>query len=153
MKSYLMSITGAVLISVFSNVILPEKWNKYIKVITGLIIISTIISPLKISWDFEYDKQFKIPQNIEIDAKDYSLGLIKQELKERVDEDIKKRLKEEFSKNIIADSDIGINLDGEITGVERIRISGDEISGTAVKRLQEIYAPKEVIVNGKKKNN
>lgn len=153
MKSYLMSITGAVLISVFSNVILPEKWNKYIKVITGLIIISTIISPLKISWDFEYDKQFKIPQNIEIDAKDYSLGLIKQELKERVDEDIKKRLKEEFSKNIIADSDIGINLDGEITGVERIRISGDEISGTAVKRLQEIYAPKEVIVNGKKRNN
>lgn len=153
MKSYLMSITGAVLISVFSNVILPEKWNKYIKVITGLIIISTIISPLKISWDFEYDKQFKIPQNIEIDAKDYSLGLIKQELKERVDEDIKKRLKEEFSKNIIADSDIGINLDGEITGVEKIRISGDEISGTAVKRLQEIYAPKEVIVNGKKRNN
>lgn len=153
MKSYLMSITGAVLISVFSKVILPEKWNKYIKVITGLIIISTIASPFKLSWDFDFDKQFKMPQNIETESEEYSLELIKQELKKRVDEDIKKRIKEEFSKNITADVDIGVNLDGEITGVERIRISGDEISGNAIERMHEIYAPKEVIVNGKKKNN
>lgn len=153
MKSYLMSITGAVLISVFSNVILPEKWNKYIKVITGLIIISTIVSPLKISWDFDFNKQFKMPQNIEKTSEEYSLQLIKQELKKRVDEDIKKRIKEEFSKDITANCDIGVNANGEITGVEKIIISGDEISEIAIKRLQEIYAPKEVIVNGKKRNN
>ena len=86
-----MSIVGAVLILVFSEVILPDKWNKYIKVITGIIIINTIVSPLGIAWNINYSKEFEMPKSIEKESGEYSLDLIKKELKIRVDNDIKKR--------------------------------------------------------------
>ena len=39
------TIIGATLLSAMAGIIAPEKWRSYVQVITGLVIISCIISP------------------------------------------------------------------------------------------------------------
>ena len=45
MKEYIITIIGATLLSAMAGIIAPEKWRSYVQVITGLVIISCIISP------------------------------------------------------------------------------------------------------------
>ena len=71
MKEYLMRIVGAVLICVFTDMALPDKWSKYIKIITGLIIISTIASPLERPLNLNFTKYFKESEKLEIDGEEY----------------------------------------------------------------------------------
>ena len=46
MKEYIITIIGATLLSAMAGIIAPEKWRSYVQVITGLVIISCIISPV-----------------------------------------------------------------------------------------------------------
>ena len=52
MNTYLLNLTGAVIITVVLEILLPENWNKYTKIITGLIIISAIAYPIKNKLNF-----------------------------------------------------------------------------------------------------
>ncbi|MDY3928783.1 MAG: stage III sporulation protein AF [Clostridia bacterium] len=153
MKAYLMSIVFAVLISVFAGMILPDKWDKYIKIITGLIIISTIVTPLQKAWNFSYDGNIREYNDIKFDAEEYRSQLISEELSKKIKEDISKRLSEEFHINPEIRVLVGTNEDNEITGVKKIELNGDNLSDKAADRLKEIYAPEEVIINGVKKIN
>ena len=148
MKGYLMNISGAVIISVFAEILLPGKWSKYIKIITGLIIISAIASPIKEKINFDISSYYKEVETLQTDATEYKQSLVAAELAKRVNDDCENRLLEEFGINVNVECDISVNEDNQITGVKTVKISGGKISDKAVERIKEIYAPQEVITNG-----
>ncbi len=147
MKQYLMSIIGAVLVAVFSDVVLSEKWSKYIKIITGLIIIGSIITPLEKLNIPAMEDFFGEAEQIAIDGDEYQKKLIIEDLCKKIREDIKIRLRDEFNIEADIEVSVGVNENNEITGVRTIRITGDKIGESVKKRLDEIYAPEEVIID------
>lgn len=147
MKTYLMRIIGAVLISIFTELALPEKWDKYTKIITGLIIITSIASPLKKTLNLDFKKYFNTPEKLEVNAQEYSVSLIKEELEKTVSNDIKQRMSDEFNTDIFADVCVKINEENKISGILSINLIGN-VNDSIVDRINEIYAPEEVLING-----
>ena len=106
MKSYLLNVICAVLISMFCNILLPKEWAKYVKIITGLIIISAILSPFNFKWSFDEFKFDTEQAEFEQEAGEYSSDLIKEELKKRIEDDAQKRILEEFNKDVRVEAEI-----------------------------------------------
>lgn len=148
MRDYLMNIAGAVIITVFADILLPDKWNKYVKIITGLIIISAIASPVKNKINFDISRFFRESEQIQLQGEDYSKQLMKKELTDRINTDCEQRLKDEFNIPAIVSCKLSINEYNEITGVDIIEITAKGIDSKVIDRLNEIYAPKEVMVYG-----
>lgn len=147
MREYLMNIIGAVLISVFCDVLLPDKWSKYVKTITGLMITAAIISPLG-SFELPDMSGFiRESQNIETKGLDTRNKMIVNELEKNIKKDITERFLSEFNADIEAEAVIEINADNEITGVKSITLRGKNITSQMIERVKEIYAPGEVFVN------
>lgn len=147
MKSYLMRIIGAVLISIFTEIALPETWSKYTRIITGLIIITAIAAPLEKTFNLDFKKYFNTPQELEINAQDFSLTLIKEELEQTVEKDINQRMSDEFNKHITSEVSVQTNEENKISGILSINLIGD-VNDLMVNRIKEIYAPEEVFING-----
>lgn len=147
MKIYLMKIVGAVLICVFTDIALPEKWSKYIKIITGLIIISTIASPLEKPLNLNFKEYFKASEKLEQTGEEYQISLIKKEFEKNVSNDIKNRIYDEFKKEISADVVVSLNDENKISGIKKIELKG-EINDEILNRINEIYAPKEIFSDG-----
>ena len=147
MKEYLMRIIGAVLICVFADMLLTEKWSKYIKIITGLIIISAISAPLQKPLNLDFKEYFNETKKLESDGMEYSIELIKKELEKSLENDINKRFIDEFNQNIKAQVDVSLNDENKISGVEKINLIGT-INQEMIDRINEIYAPEEVLING-----
>ena len=146
MKAYLLNITGAVIITVISEILLPENWNKYIKIITGLIIISAIAYPIKDKLNFSISDSIPGFEEISQKGESYSNTLIKEELAKKINTDCEERLMREYNADVKVKSEISVNSDGDITGVKRISIKG-KIPHSALERINEIYAPEEVIAD------
>lgn len=147
-----MSITGAVLISIFFDMIVPPKWAKYMKIITGFIIITTIMTPV-VRVAIPDFTQFKYEaKKLEIDGTEYQKKLIGKELAKNIENDIQIRIKEEYGIDVSAKVIISINENNEITGIKTIVLSGQQIDDKVKNRLKEIYSPEEVIIDGFKKN-
>ena len=147
MKSYLMRIIGAVIISIFTEIALPEIWSKYTKIITGLIIITAIAAPLEKAFDLDFKKYFDTPQKLEMSAQDISITLIKEELEKNVEKDINQRMIDEYNKHITSEVCVKTNEENKISGILSINLIGD-VSDLMVNRIKEIYAPEEVFING-----
>ncbi len=147
MKEYLMRIIGAVLICVFADMLLEEKWSKYIKIITGLIIISAISTPLQKPLNLDFKEYFNETKKLEADGTQYSLVLIREELEKSLENDINSRFIEEFNQDIKAQVDVSLNDENKISGVEKINLIGS-INQKMIDRINEVYAPKEVLING-----
>lgn len=152
MKGYILRITVAILVSCLSQMIIPKGWEKYIKIITGLIIISTIASGfgLKLNLDFS-DNLFDV-KTVKFEGEEYKNNLIKEEFAKKINEDIEKRANDEFGVRLDADVEIDVNEENEIVGILKIELTGDNILPEVIDRIEEIYAPSEVAVNGDKKN-
>ena len=147
MKEYLMRIIGAVLICVFADMLLTEKWSKYIKIITGLIIISAISSPIQKPLKLDFKEYFNETKQFETDGITYSVELIKKELEKTLENDINKRFIGEFKQDIKAEVEVSLNDENKISGVEKINLIGS-INQEMINRINEIYAPEEVFING-----
>ena len=147
MKIYLMKIIGAVLICVFTDIALPEKWSKYIKIITGLIIISTIASPLEKPLNLNFKESFRVSEKLEQTGEEYQISLIKEEFEKNISNDIRNRIYDEFKKEISADVIVSLNEENKISGIKKIELKG-EINDEILKRINEIYAPKEIFSDG-----
>ena len=124
MKTYILTIIGAAVLSSFASMLAPDKWRKYV----GAKITKT-----------DLFSGFDAIEN----AEEYSVNLqeemIKEELSKRVGEDIAARLESEFNIKASARVQININENHEITGIEKIHIKGDHLTPAATARLCEIY--------------
>lgn len=148
MREYLMNIAGAVIITVFAEVLLPYNWSKYVKIITGLIIISAIATPLKDKINFDISQFFDESEEYRIEGEEYSRELVRRELSDKINADCEQRLLDEFNLNADVKCEIEINENEEITGVKSIEIIAEEVGDGVIYRINEIYAPREVTVNG-----
>ena len=127
MKEYIITIIGATLLSAMAGIIAPEKWRSYVQVITGLVIISCIISP--------------VTAIVKSDVFDGFDSVI-EELKNRINEDVKARMEKEFKLSVTAECEIMVNDEGEITGVDSVRVYGDKLTDRARSRICEVYGLK-----------
>ena len=89
MKEYIITIIGATLLSAMAGIIAPEKWRSYVQVITGLVIISCIISPVTAIVKSDIFDGFDSVQENIADSSNMQTELVIEELKSRINEDIK----------------------------------------------------------------
>lgn len=146
MKAYIITIIGATLLEAMAGILAPEKWRGYVQIITGLVIISCIVSPVTAIVKTDIFAGFdSVTQSIE-DGENMQRELVMEELEKRIDEDIAARMQKEFSLDVTANSHIKVNGEGEIEGVESIYIYGDKLTERARDRLCEVYglSPGEV---------
>ena len=142
MKAYIITIIGATLLSAMAGILSPEKWRGYVQVITGLVIISCIISPAaSIVRSDIFDGFDSVEQNI-AESENLQADLVMEELKKRINDDIKARMEKEFNLSVTADCDIRVNEEGAIEGVDNVRIYGDKLTDRARSRLCEVYGLK-----------
>ena len=140
MTAYISSIIAAAVLSGTASLLSPESWRKYVGMITGVVILCTIISPLSktdVADIFDSIDSRISAQETEA-GEELRLDMIKKELSERVNRDIKERMKKEFNADINAEAEISADADGNITGVSEIVIYR-RLSETAVNRLCEVY--------------
>ncbi len=139
MKVYIITIIGATLLSAMAGIMSPEKWRGYVQVITGLVIISCIISPASaIVKNDIFDSFDSVEQNI-AESENLQTDLVMEELKKRINDDIRARMQKEFNLSVTADCDIRVNEEGAIEGVDSVRIYGDKLTDRARSRLCEVY--------------
>ena len=81
MKEYIITIIGATLLSAMAGIIAPEKWRSYVQVITGLVIISCIISPVTAIVKSDVCDGFDSVQENIADSSNMQTELVIEELK------------------------------------------------------------------------
>ena len=135
MKEYIITIIGATLLSAMAGIIAPEKWRSYVQVITGLVIISCIISPVTAIVKSDIFDGFDSVQENIADSSNMQTELVIEEL-------IKARMEKEFKLSVTAECEIMVNDEGEITGVESVRVYGDKLTDRARSRICEVYGLK-----------
>lgn len=143
MKTYILTVIGATLLSAFAANLAPEKWQKYVRIITGLVLIICILSPIKALVSVDLFENFEIPQYSAAEGKTQE-ELVISELTDRLEQDIEERLKKEFNITASAQVKIDVNSDGEIDGVKEIRVTGAVLTAAAKARLKEVYGVSEV---------
>ena len=57
-------------------------------------------------------------------------------------QDIKARMEKEFKLSVTAECEIMVNDEGEITGVDNVRVYGDKLTDRARSRICEVYGLK-----------
>ena len=151
MKQYIISILGVTVLCTLTQLITPSNRQKYIKIITGMIILSTIASPILKIKNINLFSDFSLEQS-EINE-NLQTELVAKELKKQVEDDIEKRILDEFSKKSEAEVKVGISDTGEITGISEIKIKTDAPSQKIVEKMCEIYGTKkhEVTIYGYQK--
>ncbi|MCI5605145.1 MAG: stage III sporulation protein AF [Clostridia bacterium] len=144
MKTYILTIISATLLSAFSANLAPEKWQKYVKIITGLVLIICIVSPLKSLVSIDWPEDFEFTEyTAESDGKTQT-DIVVSELSERICRDVEERLIKEFNIAACADVKIDVDSEGKINGVKEIHITGAVLTGAAKARLCEVYGVSEV---------
>lgn len=143
MKEYILSIIGAAVLSSFSSMLSPDKWRKYIGVITGLVVISCIISPLSKFSKTDLFKGFEYIENNEQYSQNMQKEIILEEMSENIGKDISKRLLDEYGISVTAAAAVSINENNEICGIEKIRVKGARLTKTQKARLCEVYGVSE----------
>lgn len=148
MKQYICTVAAVAIIAALSDILIPKTWQKYTAILTGSILLITLISPLLRIRGIT-PPQISFP---EIEIREYSVtDEIKAKLKLQVEEDIKKRIKNEFNASVDADINIIVS-DGNIIGVSEIYLYSKEVPGIA-ERLREVYGCQNIIWRQKKNEN
>lgn len=147
MKAYILKVIGAALLASVSEFAVPMAWKKYMRLVTGFILISVLILPLtqKIP-EADFFDEFEMSENLKSDGEEQLFENIKEQLEANVSEDITKRISDEFGKNIKARVRLKTTSDGKIEKVERIELfakKDDEIE----KRMKFVYGVDEIIWN------
>lgn len=152
MKAYIISIAAAAVISALVSIISPAKWNKYIGIVTGLVVVMCIGQPLlKLMRTNVFERIEYNVQAQQTAGEDDFRKELKEELSRRLADDVKNRLRAEFGVDCSVSVSVSVDEDGKIAGVESMRISGGNIDTAAVGRLREVYGVKKVYYGGNEK--
>lgn len=145
MKAYIISIAAASIISAVTNMIAPEKWSKYVGIVTGLVITLCIGRPILdiMKADVFEELKFDYTVNTSYTHDEYRKEVIT-EMEKQIAYDVKSRLKNEFNADCEVVATLCVNDNNEITGIEKFKITGGNIDTAAVGRLREIYDVQEV---------
>ena len=144
MKVYILKIVGAALLCAFSDYLVPVGWQKYMKLISGFIIITVLLSPFTSDTGKNLFEDFKMDPVYTEKGKDRLYEEVKKELEKKVSEDIILRVAEEFSVDINATVSVKTTADGKIDKVEKIFLTGEK-NNKITERIKFVYGTDEVI--------
>ena len=122
LREYAVSIITVSVLCVIFEIILPKKtYGKYISVITGLICMMIIISPVKhLFGDFE---MFVLEgEKLQSEMKEADFGYISKEFKKRLEEKIEETVKEKTGEKIKSEICLELTDRGEILSVKEAKI-------------------------------
>lgn len=152
MKSYIMSVAVTSVISAVMNIITPEKWSKYVGIVTGLVVTICISRPIIALVDADiFNGMENVSNTVATDSEQLLKGEIKNELENRIEEDIEVRLKTEFGLCVMAEVGLRTNENAEILGVEKVVLYGDKLDAVVIGRIREVYRAEEVKYAGTEK--
>lgn len=143
MKAYILKIVGAALVGTFAEYIVPSDWKKYVKLVSGILMLAVLIIPLKIDTTAIFEETFPAEDYTEEGEKVLYDG-IKEELQKNVAADIAERIETEFSKKVTAEVEINTTDDGKIESVKSIELYGKE-DDEITERLKFVYGTDAVI--------
>lgn len=149
MKEYIISIIGVSVLSLLTDIISVEKQRKYIKAVTGLVIICVLVSPILKLTGTDFFRDFEIPESTLEEGQNVAAENVAAELEKRVAEDAAKRLSEEFGMSAEVEARVRLNDEGLIERVEKILVHGKEKQGIK-SRFAQVYGlePEEVVFDG-----
>ena len=154
MKTYIITIIGATILSSIGIMLTPEAMRKYVSIITGFIIISAIVKPLSALTNVDI---FSGLNGEYVATQDYDriyTNAVATTLENEISQDISTRIKNEFAEDVKAIAELETK-DNEITKITKITL--DKMTDyKIIQRLMEVYNVDEVVVDGKryiKKNN
>ena len=143
MKEYIIGIAQAVILAVATEIIAPEGMKKYISLITGSILLISLINPVlklkKVKIVFD-----EIPA---VEYNDYNINdILCEEFEIRVEKDIEERIGTEFNIKTIAEIEPLIK-DDKIEGVKKINISS-QYNEEIYNRLALVYGCTDIKFSG-----
>lgn len=131
------------------SMLTPDKWDKYVGVVTGIVVTICIARPIINLINMDLFEGFS---NVETTTLTNASGVyaaeIKKEMESRIAMDVKDRLKTEFGKNCVALVTVNVTQDGEVLGIGAISVRGDKIDAVAKARLRDVYNATEVTYAG-----
>lgn len=144
MKAYILKIVGAALLAAFSEYLVPANRQKYMKLVSGLIIISVLISPFAKNVHLPAFDEFPAAKTYTEEGEALMSQNIKTELEKNISEDIVTRVYDEFCTDVEASTRVRTDPEGKIESVERIELKGKENS-KITERLKFVYGTEEVV--------
>lgn len=137
----MMTVIGSAVLAALAQVISPEKWQKYIKIVTGIMIISVIIAPVYELKGIDIFSGFEYESDIDEYAQKKAVAA---ELERRISEDVVLRIKNELGVGVRAEAAVSLNENYEIEGVEEISVWTDQSREKIRQILQEVYSPQKI---------
>jgi len=143
-----MTLIGAGVICSLVEIASPERWIKYIKLFTGVIIAILIVSPVK-RFDVSIFEDINLVSESISDAP--LREKLKEELEKRISTDIDSRIKELWGVSSTSKIKVSVNAAGEIDGVEEVEVLTKANALQVKKFISDIYGISEerVKVNGR----
>ena len=141
MREYIITIAGAALLGAMADIISPERWRKYVSLITGFVIITCIVTPVAQLMKTDIFSGFDEREEI-VNYEQVQLKNVIEETEKRISEDVEKRIREDFGKNVKAKAILKINSDNKIEKVNKIIINSKP-DPKITKRMCEVYGINE----------
>lgn len=154
MKGYIISVAAVSVVSAVITMITPEKWGKYVGIVTGLVVTVCIARPIIniMHADIFADFPIGVAEN-KTNGESLFYDKVKTGLEKRISDDAENILKGEFGKKCEVYTEAKTGVEGTVSGVAKIVVYGDKIDYTAMGRLREIYGAEEVKYGGNKKTD
>ena len=141
MQRYLIMVISAAVLSAVAGTLSPEKWRKYLNAVTGIMIMSVIVSPV---YDLKTTDLFSdYSYNSELDMNAQKKAVC-DELKIRVSEDAKQRIKQELGNECNVEVQLELNNKYEIEGVKEITVWTKSKKREIKQLLQKVYSPGKI---------
>ncbi len=145
MKSYVIMIAGGAMLSAFADIMVPPAWKKYVRIITGFILLAVIMSPAMNITDMNLFEEHFTAEDIQYTPMPH---MVAAELEKSISTDAEKRLEEQLGARCEIDTRVRINSEGQIEAVEEIRVRTEYDDSEVVRRLiSGIYGAEKVTVN------
>lgn len=147
MKTYIIQIVGAALLSVFADMMSPAGWKKYMGIITGIILLTVIITPVARLKGVDILSDYSESRDITLAGDELYSDMLKNEFSKSVALDIKERIRQEFAKEVSVEADVTVNEKGNIDKISSITLTGEGLNEKIAERISFIYDVDEVILN------
>lgn len=147
MREYILKIVGTAIMAVFVDFISPEGWKKYLGIISGIIILSVIASPIAEFKNIDITAEYRDVQDVEAEGTEIYSDMLRSEFSKRVATDVKERVREEFSKDVSVETEVEVNEKGNIEKISKIVITGSGLDKKIADRISYVYDVEEVRLN------
>jgi len=147
MKAYILKIIGAAILAVFTDILSPSGWKKYIGIVTGIILLTVIISPVANWRDIDVMSGFETSDEIISSGKTLYADTLRLEFSKKVANDVRERIKQEFDKETQVEVEIEVSSEGQIEKISKIIIRGKNLDSAVSDRVSYIYNVDEVILD------